>query len=434
MEEQRQALQEAKREAEQAMSPHQRATMLRKELAAAQDHLGDKFIEVSELADQIAEMEDRLERVQEEAVDAQERILYLRGQIGDCEAQCSLAIVKTPGAQKDPSVEAEIQTKMQSVVADFLAAYKDRKGEEADKDSQRKVEEQAAELAAAMLAQLVPQVPSDNDMQDTEDNSRPEKAARKRQEGSRATSAFAAAMEEDQAGDEEVEDDDMGEGPWIQIGSNAAVNRLRRQLQCDNETSQAVVRRIQAVRRQHRKAEGGAARKAAPTSSATGQPSASATTGSRPSMWDSRSWSTRLRGDPREEDVNFPPLGAHETGAPLPATPRAPATPQGSPARAQGTGSVTELPSAGGTAGAAAENVLPGGVGLPDGCQSQSMVMGAGGPSPQNTSDRFMSRNKLVQPEMEYKARTYNQLQLYFANVTSWSSRAQVTYNSEAQP
>ena len=99
-------------------------------------------------------------------------------------------------------------------------------------------------------------------MEQEDDEERASKAARTGDEP-RGRSAFADAMEEDLDGGE-----DEQEGPWVQLGSDEAVQRLRHQLQCDSETSAAVVKRTQHARRKAQRAAGAAK----PTPLATEQP------------------------------------------------------------------------------------------------------------------------------------------------------------------
>ncbi len=128
-----------------------------------------------------------------------------------------------------------------------------------------------------------------------------------------------------------AEDD---ERPWSQVGGDAGVERLRARLGLgrDAELGQFLVWKLTA-----RQKPGGREKKAQ-TQSATKQQSERAEDPNRPaSCWDSVHWDARIRGTPKESEVEFPPLGASAPGAPI-APGRAAAPKTQSPARASGSG------------------------------------------------------------------------------------------------
>ncbi len=232
--------------------------------------------------------------------------------------------------------------------------------------------EQVALAVSATLSKILPAVPGESDMQDVEDQSRAPKVQRTGvQEAGKGGSAFAAALDADK--DEDMEED-KDDGPWIQHGSNAKVQELRRKLQMDKDMDDVVGKRFQTLRMQTPKALQKAQRKQAPTV----QPS-DGSEQARPSLWDSRRWDERVRGAPQESDVDFPPLGGATPGARRPA---------GTPARAGGTGSFT-----GSQSGS-----------LPAAGQAMSLTQGTGSTTGQQSAGSSTGAATLVTPPAQGQA------------------------------
>ena len=213
---------------------------------------------------------------------------------------------------------------------------------------------------------MLPAVPEEDAMEDVGGQLPATKAARKvGDQDRRMSAARASALErgDDMDDDEEEEAEDEG-GPWTQVGPHSAIEKLRRQLQCSHDHELA--QRVNQRRLKARKASGAKAQAQGSEASATGQPSQAPTT-PQASLWDSSSWSSRLRGTPAEDNVHFPPLQAKDAS-------RAGA---GTPAQAIVTGSITRQPSVGGSTSSGANPTQP----PAQGTGSATEPSSAGGPA-----------------------------------------------------
>ncbi len=123
---QRLIVEKARKEAEERMSPAQKATVLRKELGEAMDALANSIVKHQELCEQQRALEEKQEDVCEEAFTIKAKVDDLRMRLRDQEAQCNLQQRRTVGEQVDMAPEAKTQRELATVLSALQASSKAR--------------------------------------------------------------------------------------------------------------------------------------------------------------------------------------------------------------------------------------------------------------------------------------------------------------------